>query len=245
MMKLKGRVALVTGGARRIGRTLVEALAERGASVALHYHTSAAQAREVRDRLRGAGRTADIFRADLGRPRGAEALARRVEERLGPVDVLVNSASVYERTPLAEFRPADWDRTLNINLRGPALLARRLGLEMKQRGRGAIVNIGDWSIDRPYPGYAAYAASKAGLRAVTRILARELAPEVTVNMVSPGAILPYEGASEHEMRAMRKAAALKKLGDPEDIAAAILYLVEGSGYSTGTEIIVDGGRSLR
>jgi len=115
---------------------------------------------------------------------------------------------------------------------------------MKRRGEGVIIQLGDWSIPRPYPGYAAYAASKAGLEALTRSLARELAPEVRVAMVSPGAILPPKGGSRGQVRAMAEAAALGRMGRPEDVAETVLFLIEGSAYTTGINLLVDGGRSL-
>jgi pteridine reductase len=244
-MKLEGREILVTGAARRLGRVTALAAAGRGAAVAVHYGASAAEAGDVVSRIRSAGGTAHAFRADLEKPGAPQRLAARVERRMGPVDVLINSASVYERTPLVTLAPAAWDRILAVNLRAPALLSAVLGLGMKRRGEGVIIHIGDWSIQRPYPEFAAYAASKAGLEAVMRSMARDLAPEVRVAMVSPGAILPPGGASRAEVRAMEKASALGRLGRPEDVSDAVLFLIEGSPFTTGINFIVDGGRSLR
>jgi NAD(P)-dependent dehydrogenase (short-subunit alcohol dehydrogenase family) len=244
-MKLQGRVMLVTGGALRLGRAISLLAAERGATLAIHHRSSTDAARRIVGELRGRGLKARAFRADLGRPNGPERLARRVEDELGPVSALVNSASVYEKTPLATLTSSQWDQILAVNLRAPALLSRALGLSMKKRREGAIVNLGDWSIPRPYANYAAYAASKAGLEALTRVLARELAPEVRVNMVSPGAILPPKGATRSYIKAVGEAAALGRMGRPEDIAEAVLFLIEKADYTTGETLLVDGGRSLK
>jgi pteridine reductase len=244
-MELRGRVILITGAALRLGRAVALAAGERGGSVAVHYRSSAAAARDLVAELRGRGVEARAFRADLGRPDAPGRLARKVEERMGPVHALVNSASQYEKTPLASLTAPVWDRILAINLRAPALLARALGPAMKKQGDGVIINLGDWSIQRPYAEYAAYAASKAGLEALTRVLARELAPEVRVNMVSPGAILPPKGASRSYVKAMAAASALGRTGKPEEIAEAVLFLIEKGEYVTGANLIVDGGRSLR
>lgn len=244
-MKLEGRVVLVTGGSLRLGRAVSLLAAERGAAVAIHYRSSSGAARDLVTEIRGRGCEARAFRADLGRSDAPQRLARRVERELGPVSALVNSASVYEKTPLKTFTAAQWDGILAVNLRAPALLSRALGLSMKRRKEGAIVNLGDWSIPRPNRDYSAYAASKAGLDALTRVLARELAPEVRVNMVSPGAILPPKGAKAPYIKAVGDAAALGRMGNPQDVAEAVIFLIEKAEYTTGTNFLVDGGRSLK
>jgi pteridine reductase len=244
-MELAGRVVLVTGAARRLGRAIAERFAAEGARVVVHYRSSRQAARDVVRRLRELGAEAIPLRADLSRPGAPDRLLERIARTWAPVDVLVNSASVYRQTPLGRFQPRDWDEILATNLRAPALLSRRAGLAMKRRGEGAIVMLGDWSIPRPYPGFAAYAASKAGLEALTRLLAHELAPEVRVNMVSPGAILPPRGASAAKVAAMARACPLGRLGRPEEIAEAVLFLVQRATFTTGVNLLVDGGRSLR
>jgi NAD(P)-dependent dehydrogenase (short-subunit alcohol dehydrogenase family) len=244
-MRLEGQVVLVTGAARRLGRAIALAVAERGAHVAVHYGSSAAEARGLVRGIRSMGVRAGAFRADLARRGAPERLARRVVETLGPVGALVNSASVYVRTPIESYAAEDWDRILAVNLRAPAILSRNLGLAMKERGSGAIVNLGDWSINRPYPDYAPYAASKAGLESLTRVLAGALAPEVRVNMVSPGAILPPPGAKPAYLRALRKASPMGRMGTAGEIAEAVVFLIEKANYTTGSVLLVDGGRSLR
>jgi pteridine reductase len=243
-MKLSGRVVLITGAARRLGRAVAVAAAARGAHVAVHYRSSGESARDLLAQLRGMGIASKAFRADLASSGEPERLGARVERDLGPVAGLVNSASVYVKTPLGEFTAREWDRILAVNLRAPALLSRTVGLGMKSRGEGAIVNLGDWSIPRPYTGYAAYAASKAGLEALTRVLARELGPQVRVNMVSPGAILLPEGAGPEYAKSVARASVMGRMGTPEEIAEAVLFLLEGAGYTTGCNLLVDGGRSL-
>ncbi|MBU1702725.1 MAG: SDR family oxidoreductase [Candidatus Eisenbacteria bacterium] len=252
-MELKGCVTLVTGGGRRIGKAIVEHLAGRGALVAIHYHTSSVEAKSLAAGLQKKGLKGLPFRADLSRPAAIEELVRRIEKRLGPVSVLINSASIYQMTSPHQFSVSEWDRVMAVNLRAPALLSRAVGPKMKKAGQGVIINLGDWSIQRPYAGYAAYAASKAGLEALTKVLARELAPEVRVNMISPGAILPPAGAltlkknakMTAKIKMMAEAAVLKRMGRPADIAETVLFLIERSDFTTGINLLVDGGRNLQ
>jgi NAD(P)-dependent dehydrogenase (short-subunit alcohol dehydrogenase family) len=242
-MELSGRTALVTGAAQRVGRTIATRLAERGARVAVHYGRSAAAATALVAELRAAGREAEAFAADLGDAAAVIALAERVSERLGTVDVLVNNASLYERTPLAELDAVAWERHLAVNLTAPYLLALQLGRAMAARGAGKIVNIGDAGADPPYRGYLPYAVSKAGIGALTRGLAKELAPGVQVNCIAPGPILPPAGATAEQEARILARTPLGRFGGPDAVASAVLYLVEAD-FVTGTTMVVDGGRSL-
>lgn len=243
-MNLHGRTALVTGAARRIGRAIAEDLAAAGARVAVCHHTSGAEAAEVVAGIRAHGGTAEGFAADLGDPPAVTALAAAVTTRLGPVDVLVNNASVYFRTPIDDVGAAEWDTVMGINLKAPYLLSLILGRAMRARGAGKIVNLADIAAERPYPGYLPYSISKAGIVALTRGLARELAPEVQVNCVAPGPVLaPIDGTPATTAAIIRRTP-LGRLGAAADLAAAVRFLVEGSDFVTGTTIVVDGGRAL-
>lgn len=243
-MSLEGRVALVTGGARRIGRAIVLALAERGARVAFTYRTAIEEAAALVQDVRAAGGRAFAIPADLAQPDSADGVIALARERFGPVRVLVNNASVFPRTPLREVTAKVWNGILAVNLRAPFLLARAVAPDMRKAGGGAIVNLTDVYAERTLPDHAPYVASKAGLVALTRALARDLAPEIRVNAVAPGAILWPEDATGEQRAAALRRIPLGRKGEPEDVAKAVLFCVEGPDFLTGQVIAVDGGRLL-
>ncbi len=233
----------MTGAARRVGRAIATALAGRGARVGVHYRGSSDEAQALVAELRGAGAAADAFAADLRDATALRALAADVEARLGPVDVLVNNASVFHATPLDALDEHQWEENLAVNLTAPYLLSIQLGRAMQARGAGKIVNLGDARASRPVRDYLPYRVSKAGLVALTESLARELAPAVQVNCVAPGPILPPRGASAADEARILARTPLGRFGGSEAVAAAVLYLVD-SDFVTGTTLVVDGGRSL-
>ena len=243
-MLLPGRVALVTGGARRIGRAIALALARRRANVVISYRISRADARRTVARLEALGVRAEAIRADLRRAADVRRLIQRVNRRFGRLDVLINSASVFARTPLGALAERDWDLHLDTNLKGPflcALLASRL---MRRRGEGKIINITDWAGERPYRDYLPYCVSKAGLTALTKALAKELAPRIQVIAVAPGPILPPAGQTRTARRRVVRRVPLKRWGAPEDVANAVVFAIEGTDFMTGSTIVVDGGRAI-
>jgi pteridine reductase len=237
---LGGRTALVTGGARRIGRAICLALAGKGVRVAIHTRSSEALARDLSERCPGSV----VLRADLSDPAERARLVPQAAERLRRLDFLVNNASVYERTPLAEVDEPSWERALAVNLTAPFFLARDAGLLMRAAGSGAIVNLTDWATERPYADRIPYFAAKAGLEACTRGLARALAPEVRVNAVAPGPILLPEGSGDDLAAAVTNATPLGRLGGPDAVAEAVLFLL-GHDFMTGETVRVDGGRALK
>lgn len=241
-MELTGKVALVTGGARRVGRAIALELVRRGASLALHYHRSAAEAEEAAAAIRALGAEVAAFAADLADPAGIDGLARDVRRRFGGVDLLVNSAAIYFRTPVGSVTPEDWDRLFALNLRAPFLLTQALAPTLRERG-GRVVMIADVGGMRPWTGYLPYGATKAGLIYLTRGLARALAPEVLVNAVAPGTVLPPASATQQEIADEERRAVLGRLGTPEDVARAVAFLCE-SDYITGQVLTVDGGKLL-
>jgi NAD(P)-dependent dehydrogenase (short-subunit alcohol dehydrogenase family) len=243
-MRLAGRTALVTGAARRIGRAIAEDLAAAGARVAVCHHTSAAEAEAVVAGIRARGGAAEGFAADLADARAIARLAGTVVDRLGPVDVLVNNASIFYRTPIDEVGEADWDAVMAVNLKTPYLLSLLLGRAMRDRGAGKIVNLADIAAERPYRDYLPYSISKAGIVALTRGLARELAPAVQVNCVAPGPVLEAIDATPATTAAAVRRTPLGRLGAASDVAAAVRFLIEGSDFVTGTTVVVDGGRAL-
>lgn len=239
-MDLAGATALVTGGAVRVGREIALELARAGADVLLHYRSSEGAARATAEAIRALGRRCTTIAGDLGRPADLEAVAAAGR----PADVLVNSASVFPRQPLDALTVDAWDEVMDVNLRAPFFLAARIGLAMRERGRGVIVNIADYAAKRPYPGYLPYCISKAALVAATEGLARTLAPDVRVNTVAPGTVLWGEDAPEEQREKIRRATPLKREGAPEDVARAVRFLVEGSDFITGAFLTVDGGRLI-
>lgn len=237
-------VALVTGGALRVGRSIALALAARGFDLALHYRNSRGAAEEVAQIAQAAGARVTLFAADFARPGSAEELAEEVLHGAGTPAVVVLSASSYQREPLSAISAEGFRLTLETNLLAPFFLAQKLGLAMRTAGHGQIITLLDWSLDRPDPEYLAYQAAKAGLREVTFALARGLAPEVRVNGIAPGAVLLPEETSAESREAVRRKTLVGHLGSPEDIARAVLYLIEAEHFVTGTILRVDGGRTL-
>ncbi|MCR4296635.1 MAG: SDR family oxidoreductase, partial [Elusimicrobia bacterium] len=190
------------------------------------------------------GADADVFRADLLDAAAPRKLADAVARRFGGIDVLINSASLYERTPFASATPADWDRHMAVNARAPYYLARACAPWLKASGDGCVVNIADWAGLRPYAEFGPYCASKAALLCANKLLAKSLAPEIRVNAVLPGPVLAPETMGEPEKKKIAEATLLKRLGTPEAVARACLYLAESADYSTGAELTVDGGRLI-
>ncbi|MEX2584579.1 MAG: SDR family oxidoreductase [Gemmatimonadota bacterium] len=243
-LDLHGRTALVTGGAVRVGRAISLALADAGARVVIHYKASEEPALGLAQEIRDAGGEAATVGADLSSMEDVRRLDRTAEEPFGPIDILVNNASVFPGDPLADVEPALWDETMAVNLRAPFFLTQGIGGRMKTRGYGVIVNMADLAGMQAWNGYAAHAISKAGLVHLTRVAARALAPEVRVVGIAPGTILPPEDLSDAEVRHLADRAPLRRIGSPRDAVDALLYLV-GADFVTGEVLVVDGGRMLR
>lgn len=241
---LKGKVALVTGGARRVGRAIAEALAADGARVAIHHHASPTEAERAAKEILKAGRPEPVlFQADLRRPDQAEALPDKVVERLGRLDLLINSAAVMLRQPFGSVTADMWDSVLDLNLRAYFLVAQAAAPALKET-RGKIINISDVAAFDPWPSYLPHCISKAGVEMLTRGLARVLAPHVTVNAVAPGPVLLPEGVSEEERERILNTIPLRRLGTPADVVEAIRFLLASS-YITGVTIAVEGGQLVR
>lgn len=243
---LEGRWALVTGAAKRIGAVIADTLHEAGANVAIHYHRSAKDADALAARL-NARRPNSAFTAsaDVREVPELERLAKEVLSRTGgTLDVLVNNASNFYPTPLGSVTEEHWYDLLGSNLKAPLFLSQAC-LPALKAAKGVIVNIVDVHAQRPLRDHPVYGPAKAGLAMLTRSLAKDLGPHVRVNGVSPGAILwPDEGMSEPLRAAIIKQTALKRSGEPEDIANTVLFLVRDAPYITGQIIAVDGGRSV-
>jgi len=244
-MDLNDRVALVTGAGKRVGRAIALELAGAGCHVAVHYHRSRDEAEEVADAVRAMGRKATLVCGDLADASVPERLVVETVKQLGGLAVLVNNAAIYERIPLREAEAGTWERYWRINTLAPALLARAAGPIMQQWGQGCIVNLIDSYVDRPPRNLAPYLASKGALAALTRALAVELAPQVTVNGVSPGIAIFPEGYDEETRRRLIARVPLQRAGSTEQIAQAVRFLATEGDYITGQILSVDGGRSIQ
>ena len=241
------KTAVVTGGARRIGRVIAEHLHSIGFDIALHYRNSLDSAQSLAGELceRRAG-SCQLFAADLEDQAQVSALAAQLLAHYSAIDLLVNNASGFAPTPIESCTPAQFDSMLASNLRAPYFLIQ--GLLPALRGGGAsIVNILDAHADRPLRHFNAYSAAKAGLASLTRSLAVELGPEIRVNGIAPGAILWPEGSDAYDASARDRIVArtpLQCMGDPTDIARTVAFLACDAPFITGQVIVVDGGRSL-
>jgi pteridine reductase len=242
-MELTGRAALVTGGGRRLGRAIAIALGARGMHVAVHYGSSAAGARDTASEIERAGGRATCVQGDLTNPDAPAALVDASVDALGGLDVVVNSAAVMVRTPVGEVTTEAWDAMFALNLRAPFFVAQAAAPHLARR-RGAIVNIADLAAFETWPAYVPHGVTKAGVVQMTRALARTLAPDVRVNAVAPGAVLLPDGWPEDAARRLTATTPLGRLGSPDDVTRAILFLLE-SDYVTGETVLVDGGRHIR
>ncbi|MFN2383595.1 MAG: SDR family NAD(P)-dependent oxidoreductase [Gemmatimonadota bacterium] len=242
-MELHGKVALVTGAGVRVGRAIALALASRGAALAVHYHASADDAEGTAAEARAMGVVAQTVAADLATVRAIQDLIGAVDAAFGRLDVLVNSAAIFPRTPWEEIDEAVWDQTQTLNLKAPFFTAWHAVPLLRRHGGGTIINIADWAGLRPYRNYLPYVISKGGIVTLTKTLAKELAPDITVNAVAPGPVLLPEDFETEAAGRVARATLLKRLGTPEDVANAAVYLAESS-YVTGHVLVVDGGRLI-
>jgi len=242
-MTLDGRVTLVTGGAIRVGRAIVEGLAADGATVAVHHHGSASEARALVAELRSRGRRAEAFRADLTDDAQLATLVADVERTLGPIEVLVNSAAQFTRAPFLDTDASMLDAEWRLNARAPFLLTRAVARGMLERNEGVVVNVLDiGGALVPWRNYSAYCMTKAAMQMLTQVLALELAPHVRVNGVAPGTVLPPESLGAQEREQLRARIPLQRFGTAEDVAATVRFLITGPDFVTGQVIAVDGGR---
>ena len=246
-MLLPNRVALVTG-TKRIGGIVAEALAARGADLALHYNRSRGEAEDAADRARQLGRRTDVYQANLASPDECRRLVHEVAAMFGRLDIVVNMASVYVPRPFDELTDADWDAQLAVDLRATWLVTQAAVPHLRAAGGGRVVNFADWTArsGRPrYTGYLPYYVAKAGVAALTEVLALELAKDgILVNCIAPGPILAPPGTSEQELHEVERATPLGRWGGPEEIARAVVALVE-TDFVTGECLRVDGGRHLK
>lgn len=242
-MEIEGKVALVTGGAKRLGRSIALALAERGAELVIHYRDSEREAQEILALLKRAGGKPVAVRGDVSTTADVDRIVETAMRAFGRIEVLVNNAAVFYRTPFDTLTEEDWDRFLDVNLKGPFLLCRKIGGIMLRQGQGKIINLADIAGFKVWAEYIPYSVSKAGLIALTQGLAKALAPAVQVNAIAPGAMLLPEGTTPEERERAIRRIPLDRLGSPEDIARAVVYLIQND-FITGEVLRVDGGQHL-
>ena len=236
---------LITGAAKRIGAHCARVLHSQGCNILLHYRSSQQAAEQLCSELnRLRPNSARPIQADLLDRRSLENLAQQAKASWGGLDILVNNASTFYATPFASTTEAQWDELLGSNLKAPFFLAQALADDLTKRN-GCIANIVDIHAERGLPDYAVYCIAKAGLVTMTKILAKELGPQVRVNAIAPGAILwPDRELSEQTKNEILQRVALARTGSPDDVATALLYLIRDAAYMTGQTLTIDGGRTL-
>lgn len=247
-MNLDGKTVLITGG-KRIGAKLALQLAKKGANLAFSYHNSRDAMMQVVEDCERTGVKAEAFPADLRHPGDANSLIAETVDQFGSLDVLVNLTSIYTQTPLHSLQPDDYHEVVAANLTAPyftSLAAARAMLRQPIVNglQGKIIHFTDWAVDRPYRNFLPYLVAKGGLVTLTKALAVELAPTITVNAVAPGAVEPPPDLKPMELEQIRASSILNRLGTPEDVIQAVVYLVEGTDFVTGEVFRVDGGRFL-
>lgn len=238
-----GRVALVTGGAHRVGRALSTALANAGMRVAINYNSSSAEADDLVRELSASGHECRAYRCDLTHADAARSLIGSVTQDLGGLDVLVNSAAVMRRTPVDDVTVDEWDAMFALNLRAPFFLSQAARPYLR-KANGCIVNLADLAAFETWPDYVPHGVSKAGVVQMTRALARTFAPEIRVNAIAPGAVLLPDNWDDSARAHFATTTPLRRIGSPNDVVDAMLYLIRAD-YVTGDTLLVDGGRHVR
>lgn len=234
-------LALVTGAAHRLGRTFALSLARQGFAILLHYHKSMQAAYDTAEEIRALGRPVFLQPADLTQPGDIAALFERVDGSPHPLKVLVNSAAVMERADVRSLTAEAWTATLDLNLRAPFLLAQSAAQRMNEGG--LIVNVTDVAAQKAWSAFPAYTVSKAALEALTKMLARALAPSIRVNAIAPGLALPSDVVTREQWEALTARLPLQRAASLDEVAAALEFLLKNE-YVTGQTLVVDGGYSL-
>jgi len=242
-MNIKNRVILITGAAQRVGRVVALHLAQRGAHIAFTYLDESEPWRETLEEIEALGVQALALPLNVLHPHEPKRVVEQVATHFGRLDVLVNNASVWLNAPFTEISYEDWRMAIDVNLTGPFLCSQAVAPHMLAQGEGVIINITDHSAYQTWPGYAHHAASKAGLVALTRVMAAELAPAVRVNAIAPGTVLLPPNATEAKRKWAEENSLLKRVGSPENVAQTVAFLIEMD-FATGAVYFIDGGRAL-
>ena len=242
-MNLTDKTVLVTGGAKRVGKAIVHAFAVRGCKLVVHYQTSYADAEQTVQELLAAGHEAIAVQADITQETEVTRMVETAVARFGRIDVLVNNAAVFFRTPIYTLSVEEWEQIIEVNLTGTFLCAQQIGLRMREWGWGHIINMADVAGQRPWADYIPYSVSKACVITLTQGLALELAPQVMVNAIVPGPILFQDDRPEPVRQREIEKTLAKRAGTPEEVAEMVVFVAE-SDYSTGGVFHIDGGRAL-
>ncbi len=245
-MEIRNSVVLVTGSADRVGKAIARTLAGKGARIVIHYKTNQEKARTTAAEIARDFPDASplLVQGDVASRESWVQMKKTILNKWGRIDVLVNNAAIFYKTPFFQITDGDWDNFLNTNLKSVFLGCQIIGEEMVKRGKGKIINIADVSAYTIWADYIPYCLSKAAVISLTRGLAKALAPHVLVNAVAPGTVLLAKQHDPEEEQKLINRTPLKRIGSPEDIASAVAFLIEGSDFITGEVINVDGGRSL-
>lgn len=242
-MQIKGKVALVMGGAARVGKAITLMLAEAGAHVVVNYNSSSAAAVETVAQAQAFGVDALAIQCDVSDLEGVQRMTETIIARFGGVDIIVNSASYFGQTSVPTDDYATWQHVTRVSIDGAFYVTNNLLPTMQARGAGVIINVVDLSAWQPWHNFTAHAVGKAGLLALTRQLAIELAPSIRVNALAPGPVLPPDDHPEERIERAANRTLLKRWGDPTDASNAVRYLIEAK-YVTGSVLVVDGGEQL-
>jgi NAD(P)-dependent dehydrogenase (short-subunit alcohol dehydrogenase family) len=242
-MDLKHKVALITGAAVRVGRVTALTLAEHGVNIAFTYLNDEEPWQQTLDEIQAKGVKAMAFPLDVRQHEQPKAVVKQVMAEFGQLDILINNASIWLSSPFLDISYEAWQASLDVNLTGPFLCTQAAAPHMLKQQSGLIINITDLSAFQTWPNYAHHAASKAGLVALTKVMAAELAPHVRVNGIAPGTVLLPPNASEEKIQWAKENSLLKRVGSPEDVAQTVIFLCEME-FATGAIYFIDGGRGL-
>ena len=240
-MQLKDKVVFITGGAVRVGRAITVELITAGANVFCHYYSSEREARELKKEYP----SVNLLKGDLKQINTVPSLIREIVEVAGTIDVLINNAAIFMKTPLGTVTEENWDNLFALNLKPNFFLSQETSKIMMEKQAGKIVNIADTSGLRPWPSYIPYSLTKSGMISLTKGLAKALAPYVQVNCINPGPILMPDNYSDEQIAQAIEKTLLKRAGQAEDVASAVRFLLEDGDYITGLILSVDGGKSIK
>jgi NAD(P)-dependent dehydrogenase (short-subunit alcohol dehydrogenase family) len=242
-MKIENSVVLITGAAMRVGRTVALELARKGAVIAFSYYLEEEPWHETMEEIESLCGGCLAIQTEIRSATDVQKLVQQTIDHFGRVDVLINNASVWLKSPMLKITEEEWDLSIDVNLKGPFLASQAVAPHMLENGQGVIINITDLSAFQTWPGYAHHAASKAGLVSLTKSMAVEFAPKIRVNAIAPGTVLLPEDAPPEKIQWAQEKSLLKRVGEPEDVARLVTFLIE-SEFTTGSVYFVDGGRSL-
>ena len=242
-MELKGKFALITGAAMRVGRVIALTLAQKGVNVAFTYLNAEEPWQDTLAEIEALGVRGMALPLDVRQCEQPKVVVEKVVAEYGRIDILINNASIWLQSPFLDISYAAWQAALNVNLTGPFLCSQAVAPHMLKQESGLIINITDLSAFQTWPNYAHHAASKAGLVALTKVMAAELAPHIRVNAIAPGTVLLPPDASAQKIQWAKENSLLKRVGSPEDVAHTVVFLAEAD-FTTGAVYFVDGGRAL-